>query len=60
MIACHFLMKKISKTILYRVFLRFLSVFHNVKKYLTLAGTPMGEFDLLIGCTAVVHKMVMK
>lgn len=35
MIVYHFLMKKISKTILYRVFLRFLSVFHNVKKYLT-------------------------
>ena len=29
------------------------------KAHLTLAGTPTGEFDLLIGCTAVVHKMVM-
>lgn len=29
------------------------------KAHLTLAGTPTGEFDLLIGCTAVTKKMVM-
>ncbi len=29
------------------------------KARLTLAGTPTGEFDLLIGCTAVSEKMIM-
>ena len=29
------------------------------KARLTLAGTPTGDFDLLIGCTAVSHKMIM-
>jgi tRNA(fMet)-specific endonuclease VapC len=29
------------------------------KARLTLAGTPTGDFDLLIGCTAVSHKMVL-
>lgn len=26
---------------------------------MALAGTPTGEFDLLIGCTAVAKKMVL-
>ena len=29
------------------------------KARLALAGTPTGEFDLLIGCTAVAKKMIM-
>lgn len=29
------------------------------KARLTIAGTPTGDFDLLIGCTAVAKKMVM-
>ena len=29
------------------------------KARLALAGTPTGEFDLLIGCTAVSKKMVL-
>lgn len=29
------------------------------KARLTLTGTPTGEFDLLIGCTAVAEKMIM-
>lgn len=29
------------------------------KARLALAGTPTGEFDLLIGCTAVAKKMVL-
>lgn len=29
------------------------------KARLALAGTPTGEFDLLIGCTAVANKMIM-
>lgn len=29
------------------------------KARLALAGTPTGEFDLVIGCTAVVKKMIM-
>ena len=29
------------------------------KARLTLAGTPTGDFDLLIGCTAVSHNMIM-
>lgn len=29
------------------------------KARLTMAGTPKGEFDLLIGCTAVVNKMIL-
>ena len=29
------------------------------KARLTLAGTPTGEFDLLIGCTAVAEDMIM-
>ena len=29
------------------------------KARLTLAGKPTGEFDLLIGCTAVAKKMIM-
>ena len=29
------------------------------KARLTLAGTPTGEFDLLIGCTSVTQNMIM-
>lgn len=29
------------------------------KAHLALAGTPTGEFDLLIGCTAVAKKMIL-
>lgn len=29
------------------------------KARLAMAGTPVGEFDLLIGCTAVTKKMVL-
>ena len=29
------------------------------KARLTIAGTPTGEFDLLIGCTAVAQKMIL-
>ena len=29
------------------------------KARLTIAGTPTGDFDLLIGCTSVAKKMVM-
>ena len=29
------------------------------KARLTLMGKPTGEFDLLIGCTAVAKKMIM-
>ena len=31
----------------------------NEKARLTLMGKPTGEFDLLIGCTAVAKKMIM-
>lgn len=34
-------------------------IYAEEKARLTLAGTPTGEFDLLIGCTAVAGDMVM-
>ena len=35
------------------------SLFGSEKARLRIAGTPVTEFDLLIGCTAVANKMVM-
>lgn len=35
-------------------------MFASEKARLRLAGTPMEDnFDLLIGCTSVIHRMVM-
>ena len=35
-------------------------MFASEKARLRLAGTPMeANFDLLIGCTSVIHRMVM-
>jgi len=34
-------------------------IYAEEKARLALAGTPTGEFDLLIGCTAVAKKMIM-
>lgn len=35
------------------------SLFASEKARLRIAGTPVAEFDLLIGCTAVANKMIM-
>lgn len=37
----------------------FFDKYAEEKARLTIAGTPTGDFDLLIGCTAVAKKMVM-
>ena len=37
----------------------FFDFYAEEKARLTIAGTPTGDFDLLIGCTAVAKKMVM-
>lgn len=36
-----------------------LDLYAEEKARLQLVGTPADEFDLLIGCTAVVHNMIM-
>lgn len=37
----------------------FFDKYAEEKARLTIAGTPTGDFDLLIGCTAVARKMMM-
>jgi tRNA(fMet)-specific endonuclease VapC len=37
----------------------FFDKYAEEKARLAIAGTPTGDFDLLIGCTAVARKMVM-
>ena len=37
----------------------FFDLYAKEKARLTMAGTPTGDFDLLIGCTSVAKKMVM-
>ena len=37
----------------------FFDLYAVEKARLALAGTPTGEFDLLIGCTAVAKKMIL-
>jgi tRNA(fMet)-specific endonuclease VapC len=37
----------------------YFDIYAEEKARLALAGTPTGEFDLLIGCTAVAEDMIM-
>lgn len=34
-------------------------IYGEEKARMTVAGTPTGDFDLLIGCTAVAESMIM-